>query len=270
MLFRRSRPELAPFVEHLWYVDEPLPPGRDRTLPTGAAQLVVNLAADRLNWYDGADLAERRGVGGAGLCAPLARPIGVDTADQACTAGVVFRPGGLAAFVDLPVCALTDHVTALADVWGPDGGSVREWVLSARTPGERLDVLERLLLARLRASGGPRRDPAVAYAVDALDRGAAVGAVADRLGASASTLRRRFHAAVGLSPKQFARVRRLQRVLRTVTASGVPAPDWAEVAASHGYFDQAHLVNDFRALTGLTPGRYLPRSAAEHNHVPLG
>ncbi len=272
MLVRRPRAELAPFVEHLWYLDEPLPPGRDRALPTGASQLVVNLAADRLNWYDGDDLSRRGGVGGAGVCAPLARPIGVDTADQAATAGVVFRPGGVVAFGAVPAAALTDPVTQLADLWGPVGASVRERVLTASTPGERLDVLERVLLDRLRRAGGPDGpDRAVAYAVRALDRGAAVGAVAGRIGASASTLQRRFRAAVGLSPKQFGRVRRLQRVLRTVpgVASG-GGVDWAEVAARHGYFDQAHLINDFRALTGLTPGRYVPRSAAEHNHVPLG
>lgn len=272
MLVRRPRAELAPFVEHLWYLDEPLPPGRDRTLPNGMAQLVVNLAADRLCWYDGDDLGRRGAVGGAGLCAVLARPIGVDTADQAATAGVVFRPGGAVAFGDVPAAALTDPVTPLADVWGADGGSLRERVLAAATPGERLDVLERVLLGRLRAAdGGLRPDAALAYAVDALDRGAAVAAVTDRLGASASTLQRRFRATVGLTPKQFGRVRRLQRVLRAVTSpDGGPAADWAGVAARHGYFDQAHLVNDFRALTGLTPGRYVPRSAVEHNHVPLG
>lgn len=262
MLVRRPRPELAPFVSHLWYVDEPLPPGRDRTLPTGSAQLVVNLARDRLGWYDGVALSVRRGVGGAGVCAPLARPIGVDTADQASTAGVVFRPGGLVAFGDVPACALTDPVTSLSELWGPDGVSVRDRVLTARMPGERLDVLESMLVRQLRA--GP--DGAIAYAAGALSRGAAVAWVTERTGLSASTLQRRFRAAVGLSPKQFGRIRRLQRVLLSATGDGA---DWAEVAARHGYFDQAHLIHDFRALTGLTPGRYRPRSAAAHNHVPL-
>ncbi|TDC49421.1 AraC family transcriptional regulator [Jiangella ureilytica] len=262
MLVRRPRPELAPFVSHLWYVDDPLAPGRDRTLPTGAAQLVVNLAADSLHWYDGADLSVRRGVGGAGVCAALARPIGVDTADQARTAGVVFRPGGAVAFGDVPAAALTDPVTSLADLWGPDGVGVRDRVLTARTPAERLDVLESVLVGRLRE----RLDGAVAFAAGALSRGVAVARVAERTGLSASTLQRRFRAAVGLSPKQFGRIRRLQRVLLSASGHDV---DWAQVAVRHGYFDQAHLIHDFRALTGLTPGRYRPRSAAEHNHVPL-
>lgn len=266
MLTRRPIPALAPFVDHLWYVDEPLPPGRDRTLPTGAAQLVVNLAADSLRWYDGERLDHVHSTAGAGLCAVLARPIGVDTADQAATAGLAFRPGGAAAFVDPPVAALTDPVTGLDELWGRSGATLRERVLSAPTPQARLAVLEHVLLERLARPADPVRDPALGYAVRALDRGAAVGSVVDRLGFSASTFQRRFRAAVGLSPKQFARVRRLQRVLPDAAGDDV---EWALLAGAHGYADQAHLIHEFRALTGVTPGQYRPRSADARNHVPL-
>ncbi|WP_169738842.1 helix-turn-helix domain-containing protein [Jiangella gansuensis] len=284
MLTRRPIPALAAFVDHLWYVDEPLPPGRDRTLPTGAAQLVVNLAADSLRWYDGERLDKPHSAAGAGLCAVLARPIGVDTADQAATVGLVFRPGGAAAFVDPPVAVLTDPVTGLDELWGRSGATLRERVLSAPTPQARLAVLEQVLLERLVGATGPVRvtgqaraigsarpadpahDSALSYAVRALDRGAAVASVVDRLGFSASTFQRRFRAAVGLSPKQFARVRRLQRVLPDATGDDV---EWALLAAAHGYADQAHLIHEFRALTGVTPGRYRPRSVDAHNHVPL-
>jgi AraC-like DNA-binding protein len=44
---------------------------------------------------------------------------------------------------------------------------------------------------------------------------------------------------------------------------------WAEAAAEHGYYDQSHLIHDFRELAGITPTAYRPRSAAERNHVPL-
>ena len=43
----------------------------------------------------------------------------------------------------------------------------------------------------------------------------------------------------------------------------------ADVALEAGYFDQAHMINDFRALTGMTPTAYRPRSAGERNHVSL-
>jgi AraC-like DNA-binding protein len=72
---------------------------------------------------------------------------------------------------------------------------------------------------------------------------------------------------VGLTPKRFARVRRLQRLLGEIHGNSVV--DWAEVAARHGYYDQPHLINDFRALTGVTPGEYLATVGGERNHVPF-
>jgi AraC-like DNA-binding protein len=51
--------------------------------------------------------------------------------------------------------------------------------------------------------------------------------------------------------------------------SKAAAVDWADFAAEHGYTDQAHLIHDFRELTGITPAAYRPRSPGEHNHVPV-
>jgi Helix-turn-helix domain len=71
---------------------------------------------------------------------------------------------------------------------------------------------------------------------------------ASDLGLLPKTLRRRFLRRVGLTPKRFARVQRLRRVVRSIQAE--TAVDWADLAAEHGYCDQAHLVDDFRDLAG--------------------
>lgn len=91
--------------------------------------------------------------------------------------------------------------------------------------------------------------------------------MASRLGLLSKTFVRRFRAQTGLTPKRFSRIRRLQRLLRSI---GDPATaDWPELAAGHGYTHQAHLIYDFRALTGLTPSAYRPLSSEERNHVPV-
>jgi predicted enzyme related to lactoylglutathione lyase/AraC-like DNA-binding protein len=73
----------------------------------------------------------------------------------------------------------------------------------------------------------------------ALERGISVSPVTSRLGLLAKTFVRRFHHHVGLAPKPFSRVRRLQRILRSMSADN--SVDWAALAAEHGYTDQAHL-----------------------------
>ncbi|RZZ82598.1 helix-turn-helix domain-containing protein [Pseudoxanthomonas winnipegensis] len=77
-------------------------------------------------------------------------------------------------------------------------------------------------------------------------------ALADRLGVSLRTLQARFLMAVGLTPKEYARVRRLQGLLRTLDGAASPI---AEAAAQHGYSDQAHATHDLTRFTGMTPAR---------------
>ena len=115
-----------------------------------------------------------------------------------------------------------------------------------------------------------RRDPpdrAIPFAASLLERGIPVSEVSSRIGLLPRTLVRRFRAIVGLSPKRFARVRRLQRVVRSIRDPN--DVDWCEAAALHGYADQAHLIHDFRELIGITPTAYRRRSEEARNHVPV-
>jgi AraC-like DNA-binding protein len=71
-------------------------------------------------------------------------------------------------------------------------------------------------------------------------------------------LARRFSQLVGVSPKTFARVVRLGRVIERVRAMPAGgAINWSALALDVGYYDQAHLVDEFRELTGVTPAAWL-------------
>ena len=245
---------LAPFVAHLGWYESDLPDGRETTLPTGTAQLVVNLDHDELRWYEN---GRAETTGGAGFCPPAPGPVEIDTAEQRRTICVVFRPAGAYPFLG-EIGALGQAVVDLDDIWGRTW--LRERLLAAPTPQAALQVMR----AELTARAALPFDPGMAAAAAALHRGLPVGEVSDRLGTTTGALRRRFTRHVGLPPKRFARIRRLQRLIHRAGDG-----DWARAAVEVGYFDQAHMVNDFRALTGLTPSAYRPRSAAERNHVSL-
>lgn len=75
--------------------------------------------------------------------------------------------------------------------------------------------------------------------------------VARRLGITERHLRRVLPEATGLSPKQFQRVHRLNRAV--AAADRTPCPSWARIAAMAGYYDQSHLIQEFRAITGRGP-----------------
>ncbi len=59
---------------------------------------------------------------------------------------------------------------------------------------------------------------------------------------------------MGLGPRTLARILRVRRLLRHIDVHGQIG--WTELAASLGWFDQAHLIRDFKRHTGVTPSQY--------------
>jgi AraC-like DNA-binding protein len=105
------------------------------------------------------------------------------------------------------------------------------------------------------AAARARDDHALAQRAAALLATARVGEAAASLGVSERHLRRLFRDAIGLGPKAFARLTRFRRAIHTATQA--KNPRWAEVASFAGYYDQAHLIAEFRALAGATPEAFV-------------
>ncbi len=165
--------------------------------------------------------------------------------------GVRFHPGCGLPFVGIPLGELTDRRVALGELWGPDAS---ELVEPAVAP------LERALIERLhRWLRNERYDePLAARAITLLRQsrgGARIRDVAAALGVGERRLERAFDRSVGISPKVFARVMRLRRVVNRIARE--PAAPWTSIAFDTGYADQSHLIREFGALTGLTPERYV-------------
>jgi len=264
----RPSPALAPFVESIWYFESAGSfagaHARERILPQGTMQLLINLDQDELRSYHGDGYAQLHRIRGAGLCGVYARHFAIDVAEQRSIAGVSFVPGGAFPFFAAPSNVVAEDHVELDALWGREGALVRERLLESRSPIDKLRTLEAALLGAL--ARPLERDPAIAFALAAFDRDAAVAAVTDRLGMTPRRFIHRFAEQVGLTPKRYARVRRFQRVLAAVEHKR--AVDWAQLAVDCGYFDQAHLIHDFRAFSGMSPTAY-HRSEGGRNHVLL-
>ncbi|PTL76797.1 AraC family transcriptional regulator [Vitiosangium sp. GDMCC 1.1324] len=183
------------------------------------------------------------------------------------TIAVRFKPGGAYPFFGVPMSELTDRIVSIDTLWGADGTRLRHELAEAPSIAARMQVLEDALTERLRR--GDVFEPASAHVVrrairvmtDATEP-PRVEVLARELGLSARQLRRAFDEVVGVSPKEFARVVRFQRAVRA--SERAATPDWGAIAAAVGYYDQAHLISDFRALTGTTPSAFVrARARAE-------
>ena len=262
VVVRAPAPPLAGLVRSLVYRSGEQPRRSvEKILPGPQTGLWVNLNRDAFRSFDEAGRASR--VGGAMLAGPASRAAVIEFEQGHAHVCVTFALGAASRFVAAPLALARDEMVPLEILWGAPGASLRERLLEASTPTDALAVTEAVLLGQLTGAGAP--DPAVVAAAGALSRGVRVGEVAADLGLLPRTLRRRFTAAVGLTPKRFARVQRMQRLVRDL--DGQHDADWAALAARHGYADQPHLADEFRELAGVTPGEYLRSRVNGPNHL---
>ena len=175
--------------------------------------------------------------------------------------------GASRAVLGVPASAVAGCVLELDELWG--GAAVRR--LLDRLAGvsdtiEAVAILERAIAERLAAAERltlvGSRDTQAPLARRAAERlmSSNVGSVAVDLGVSERHLRRVFREAVGMSPKEFARLARFRRALRAAREAG--RQNWASIAAETGYYDQAHLIEEFRSIAGVTPRALLTELGA--------
>jgi AraC-like DNA-binding protein len=256
MIYRRytPRPPLSDFVELLWLFQKPMPAhGSERVLPTGTVELVINLGDRSVGGFD------------AIVAGPHQRFFVLDTSQPSSVMGAHFKPGGVSAFLGLPVDELRNLHVPLEALWGRRAAELRECLLA--TPGveDRLVLLERLLLAQLDRRHS--RHAAIGHALAAFGGGPRrIADVVDETGLSPRRFIRLFSDEVGLTPKSFCRVRRFQGTVALL--HGSHDVDWAQTAVACGYYDQSHMIHDFQDFAGLSPASYLARRAMHMNHVP--
>jgi AraC-like DNA-binding protein len=168
-----------------------------------------------------------------------------------------FKPGWSAPLLGVAANTLTDRIVPLEDLWGRSGSDLCRELLAAPSLPAVIDRLAHALALRTRQPFEPASARLARQAIRLLEGGEVrVESVASQLGVTARHLRRAFTESIGIGPKEFARTVRLQRAVQRAATS----KDWARIAADAGYYDQAHLIGDFRQLVGLTPGAFLKRA----------
>jgi AraC-like DNA-binding protein len=259
-LERRPSAALAGCIEMLWYACAPdVPHQRELVLPGGKIQFIISLAGDHLT--DCRPEGDVR-IAPALLVGARTSAEMVATQDMKRIAGVVFRPGGLGPWLRERADIFFELSPSLCDLWPMEGLRDRLRDLET-TPEITLQILDEMLCVR--ASARERRSH-VCGALSLL-RSLSVGETARALGISERRLHHVFSEDVGLSPKQWSRVRRFQRALGALH-QGCDMR-WAELAVTCGYADQAHFSRDFHSFSGIDPTTYSASRGRWQNHVAI-
>lgn len=228
--YREQAPRvgLARWVECCWSIDYPAGANGHAVLPDGCLDILYSREE------------------GARVVGAMTMEQRFDFAAGAQIAGVRFRPGMAGRFVKAAPAEFTDALVPLEEVWGRAGRELAGRLEKARSPEEWLKIVTAGLPEPVSISPVQRAIEALTVAHGRLD----LDWLADQANLSPRQFRRRCLEESGLPPKQLSRVLRFRRAC---TLAGAGGADWAEVALDAGYFDQSHLIRDFREFSGQTP-----------------
>lgn len=177
--------------------------------------------------------------------------------------GVKFRPGGFRPFLAEPVSRLTDRILPARKIFGPEADRMENTLIRTGDDSEILHHVHAFLIER-----APPLDRSIDTAASLVEQILAtpdIKTVEDLARVSAMNKRamqRLFREYVGVPPKWVIRRYRLHELIARLNSGEVL--DWADLAAELGYFDQAHLINDFKAIVGRSPTQY--RLGARDRH----
>jgi AraC-like DNA-binding protein len=261
-------------VRMLWYANGPQATHRrERILPTGCAQVILNLAREFL-----LDCPEGRPecrmapalIVGARSVYEI-----VSTSDMADLIGVVFEPGGFAAFARDAADLFSNRSVPLEDIWNKQTRALRERLHELDTARARFNCLESFLTERIAAHPGAHLERpgapqhgAVKFALGRFRERPSMTTVRDvarSTGWSERRFSQVFREQVGLPPKVWCRIQRFQRAVRLLHAGAEVA--WAELALDCGFYDQSHFANEFKAFSGVDATTYSAMRTQWANHI---
>jgi AraC-like DNA-binding protein len=172
---------------------------------------------------------------------------------------VDLTPTGAFSLLGVPMHELADRVVPVDAIVDRFAQEVGNRLASAQSWPERLAVVDRAVNAAVAA--GPRAYPEIDWAARELARRRGRGNVGDLAGAvgwSGRHFNARFREQVGATPKFVARLMRFEHAVELLMATNPSgARSLTDIALQCGYYDQAHLNNDFREFAGRTPSEYV-------------
>jgi AraC-like DNA-binding protein len=183
------------------------------------------------------------------LVGPRSRFTDVTMANRILTCGARLRPGALPLLTHFPASDFTDRSVLVEDVFGAHGKLLIEQLDELRSPIPAIRIISDFLSHKWTGLNRVARLPLGPYT--------RVGDMAAQTSLPIRTLRSRLMQHVGLSPKRVIRIERLHRAL--IASQDRPVA-WAQIAASSGFADQAHMVREFRNLLGESPTAWSRRS----------
>lgn len=252
----KAHKDLETIVKCYWTLEVPLQQDTQRQLilPDGCVDMCFILG-DNIKRYtsDNDFIIQPRQM----LLGQITKQFYIEPTGYVNTFAIRFYPYGFANFIDLPLNELSNKETPLNELFGNENTErISQEVIQAQTTNERIDIVERFLIERLKDKS--TIDNIVKSIIDTmfLTKGSkTLIAMLKNDMTKRRQLERNFTRQIGLSPKQLSKVIRLQATLQMLLNN--TKGTLTDLAYENEYYDQAHFIKDFKEFTGITPKDFL-------------
>ena len=248
-------PSLAPFVKKYWALENCLPAGEkhiQRIVPSGLPELIFYFEHRPKTVGNKKSIPENTCISGQqkGF-------YDLEVSGKLSLFSILFQPHGASLFFDIPVNELFAQNVPLKFIVKSEAPELESKLSAAETFLEKVSVAEKFLLKRLAKNYKHHEFSRINSCLSEINR--TKGLVSpERLSAltclSRKQFERNFSAFVGTSPRQFLKTVRFQNALHT--KFNQKSVSLTQLACDCGYYDQSHMINDFKSLSGFTPGEY--------------
>jgi AraC-like DNA-binding protein len=171
--------------------------------------------------------------------------------------GVRFKPGRAVSFFHFPLQEMTDQIITINDMGQLRADNITDHLANHTCLNKRIFFMDTIFEKLL--SDQPSLEKPIQYAINTIELSNGminVQEITNKIGWSRQHLTRKFLKTTGLTPKFFSQVVRLNQTIQT--HKGLKkCYSLADLAQIGGYFDQAHMTNEFKKMTGVTPQIFL-------------
>lgn len=261
-------PALALYIRHYWLLETDSPvQSTERIIPSGNVQMLFY----RGNPVLLSSSEEMRRINSQSiLCGQFVGFSDLSYSGSIKILAVVFHTYSASAFFRMSVSEFCNRKLSAGDVGDRELQELEDRILYETDDRNCIHLVEQFLLRRL--------NPLQTYnlermrsAISAINREKGeirISELASSVFLSTKQFQRLFTAHIGIGPKDFLRIVRFQHALYVLQS--VPDMNFTQLACECGFYDQSHLINEFKAFSGYTPKEYLSVCPAYSDYFPQG
>jgi AraC-like DNA-binding protein len=257
MLFQTAypAPALAPFIKKYWALENCLPAGAkhiQRIVPSGLPELIFYFGNRPQTTDSKKSIPENACVSGQ-----QTRFYDMQVSGKLSLFSILFQPHGAAQIFDVPINQLFEQNIPLEFIVNHEAIEMEAKLQETKTFQEKVAITEKFLLAMLKSNYKQHEFNRINFCLTEINRTkglVSTGKLSELTCLSRKQFERNFSAFVGTSPRQFLKTVRFQHALHTKFKQ--KSLSLTQLAFDCGYYDQSHMINDFKNLSGYTPGEY--------------